>query len=143
MRIGIKKRRMRAFTLVELMIVLVIIGILMGFAIPEISRSISEAKFNTQQSNLKSLRKKLDEYCRDHGHYPEDLYDLINAPHPYFRELPKDPFTGMANWMVADEIVSGVWLTMEQWRANPGYRNGSYIYDIKPCPKGKNCGKWD
>ncbi len=133
----------KGFSLIELMIVLVIIAVLMGFAIPEVTRSINEAKMETQKANVRTLQKKLDEYYRDHGHYPEDLMDLVNAPHPYFRELPKDPFTNRANWEVCDWKVTNVWLTVDKWRANAGYRKGSYIFDVRPHIGQTSGGDWE
>ena len=55
----------KGFTLIELMVALVILTILMGFAIPEVVNQINLSKFETQKTNLKEIRKAIDQYYGD------------------------------------------------------------------------------
>jgi len=60
-----------AFTLVELLLVVVILGILAAVAIPQFSDSSTEAKAASLQSNLAVLRQAIEYYRTNHnGKYP-------------------------------------------------------------------------
>lgn len=71
----------KAFTLVELVIVIVILGILAAIAIPQIMGSQKEASDASLQSTLKTLRNSIDYYATQHdGKYPGAVADgLGNA----------------------------------------------------------------
>jgi prepilin-type N-terminal cleavage/methylation domain-containing protein len=63
--------RQAGFTLVELLIVVVILGILAAVAIPQFSDSVEEARVSNLQSNLAVLRNSLEFYRTNHrGKYP-------------------------------------------------------------------------
>jgi general secretion pathway protein G len=60
-----------AFTLVELLIVVVILGILAAVAIPQFSDSTEEARATNLQSNLAVMRNSIEFYRTNHrGKYP-------------------------------------------------------------------------
>lgn len=67
------KRRMsrRAFTLIELMVVLVIISILVGLVLSVLSRAREAARRTQCTSNLRQLAVVLEKYRDDHGDYPQ------------------------------------------------------------------------
>ncbi len=69
----------KGFTLIELMVALVILSILMGFAIPEVINQINSSKYETQKSNLKEIKKAIDQYYADRGRYPKDLKNLTET----------------------------------------------------------------
>lgn len=63
--------RQSGFTLVELLIVVVILGILAAVAIPQFNNSAEEARASNLQSNLAILRNSLEFYRTNHaGKYP-------------------------------------------------------------------------
>lgn len=97
-------KKQRGFTLVELMIVIMIIGILAAIAAPIYAQSIIRAKEATLRQDLYHLRQAIDAYTMDKQRAPQSLDDLVTAG--YFREIPKDPFTGKNDtWVVAQEDV--------------------------------------
>ena len=60
-----------AFTLVELLLVVVILGILAAVAIPQFSDSSTEARASSLQSNLAVMRQAIEYYRTNHnGKYP-------------------------------------------------------------------------
>ena len=99
---GITGPSERGFTLLELMIVMAIMGILVTIAQPNLKQSIVRAKEAVLREDLYQIRDALDQYYADNGKYPTQLADLINTSEKaksYLRDLPKDPFTGAADWI--------------------------------------------
>src|SRR5512145_2525251 len=74
-----KTRRIRGFTLIELMIVMTIIGILASIAAPNYQRSVIKAREAVLMENLYQMRKAIDAHFVDKG--------------KYLRAVPVDPFT--------------------------------------------------
>ena len=95
-------RRQLGFTLIELMIVMAIIAILVGIAIPVYNRAITRARESVLKNNLFTLRTVIDEYTYDKGKAPQNLQDLVGDG--YLRVIPVDPMTGSSDsWKVIME----------------------------------------
>ncbi len=94
--------RQSGFTLIELMIVLSIMGILITIAQPDLRKSIIRAREAVLREDLYQMRDAIDQYYTDNGKYPSALGDLVNTQErskSYLRDIPKDPFTGLADWI--------------------------------------------
>jgi general secretion pathway protein G len=63
----IKMRAKRGFTLVEILIVVVILGILAAIVVPQFTQASTEAKENSLRSNLQSLRSQIQLYKVQHN----------------------------------------------------------------------------
>ncbi len=95
-------RHPSAFTLVELMLVVTIIGILAALVIPKIAGRGEEARIKAAYADVHGgIKTALDTYEVDNGFYPRSLQDLIQQPSnarnwhgPYFDppQLPVDPW---------------------------------------------------
>ena len=96
------KSHLAGFTLTELMLVVVIIGILAALVIPKIAGSGERARITAANTDIKSgIKSALDQFEIDNGHYPKNLQELITPPSnaknwhgPYFDppKLPIDPW---------------------------------------------------
>jgi general secretion pathway protein G len=90
----------RAFTLVELMLVVVIIGILAALVIPKIVGNSERARLTAAQADINGgIKSALGQYEIDNGFYPKSLQDLLVQPSnaknwhgPYLDNLPVDPW---------------------------------------------------
>lgn len=96
-------RTQQAFTLVELMLVVIIIGVLAAMVVPRLAGRTEQAKIARAKSDLASIGLALDLYELDMGEYPKDLQSLITQPAggsgesrwngPYLKKgLPDDPW---------------------------------------------------
>lgn len=91
------------FTLLELMVVMVIIGLLAAYVAPRYFSQVGKSEAKLARAQIDALEKALDQYRIDTGHYPstdQGLQALIKAPQgetrwggPYLkRQLPADPW---------------------------------------------------
>ncbi len=95
----------RGFTLIELIIVLGIIGLLLGIALPNYKASTVKAKEAVLKENLFILRKLIDQYAMDKGKYPAGLQALVQDS--YLRAIPVDPMTNQSTtWVEVRELPS-------------------------------------
>jgi general secretion pathway protein G len=95
--------RMRAFTLLELLVVVAIIGLLAGYVGPKFFGQLGKAEVKATRAQIDSLEKALDQYRLDVGRYPttdQGLNALVVQPGgiakwsgPYLKkEVPVDPW---------------------------------------------------
>lgn len=93
----------RGFTLLELLVVMVIIGLLVGYVGPRYFSQIGKSEVKTAQSQIQSFAKSLDMYRLDTGVYPtteQGLAALMQKPAnearwngPYLQKAaPADPW---------------------------------------------------
>ncbi len=98
----------RGFTLIEIMVVVVILGILAGLVVPKLLERPDEARRVKATVQLRSIGEALDLYKLDSGFYPsteQGLQALVSKPENgripkkyrdggYFRSIPLDPWEG-------------------------------------------------
>jgi len=84
-------RKQDGFTLVELVIVMLIIGVLMAIAVPKYERSVAIAREAVLKEDLRTMRGAIDSYTVDKQKGPESLDDLVRAG--YLQKIPIDPVT--------------------------------------------------
>lgn len=93
----------RGFTLLELLVVVAIIGLLVGYVGPKYFGQLGKAEVKAARSQIDALEKALDQYRLDVGRYPttdQGLNALITQPAgttkwagPYLKKgLPADPW---------------------------------------------------
>lgn len=83
------------FTLIELMIVMVIIGILTAIAVPAYTANVKHAREAVLREDLHTMRSAIDSYTYDKQKAAQSLEDIVQAG--YLHEMPKDPFTQRAD----------------------------------------------
>jgi len=97
------KKSVNGFTLLELLVVMVIIGLLAGYVAPKYMAQVGKSEVKVAKAQIDSLEKSLDQYRLDVGHYPSEqqgLDALVNRPSdepkwdgPYLRKsVPLDPW---------------------------------------------------
>ncbi len=101
----------KGFTLIEIMVVVVILGILSALIIPQIMSRPDEARKVKAKNDVLAIQNALDLYKLDNGMYPttdQGLEALVNKPttppepkhwHQYLKALPKDPWDRPYNYL--------------------------------------------
>ncbi len=132
------KRKNHGFTLVEILIVVVILGILAAIVIPQFSQASLEARESSLKSDLQAMRSQIELYKIQHlevlptvanfDHVMTSVTDIAGvdwvdqatsgtAYGPYMRAIPDNPFT---NGNTVDS--SG------DWAYTPNATNGTYTF---------------
>ena len=112
-------RRIRGFTLVELMVVLTVIGLLLSVVVPDYVGRMKRAEEAVLKENLLVMRDALDKHYADAGKYPGSLDELVSKR--YLRAIPPDPFTQSP----------GTWVSVP-----PSDPSKGGIYDVRSPAKG-------
>ena len=92
------RRAQAGFSLAEMMVVIVIIGLLATLVVPNVMRNLGKAYLTKAKADLSSIDQAIQEYAMDHSmRYPESLEELIEPDEngrAYLKssELPKDPW---------------------------------------------------
>ncbi len=99
-------KRSRGFTLIEIMVVMVILGLLVAIVAPNIMGRSDQAKVTVAETQLNNIANALDLYRLDNSHYPssqQGLEALVSkpsgSPEPknwnpdgYLKSVPEDPW---------------------------------------------------
>ena len=119
----------KAFTLIELLIIVLIIAILAAIAIPNFMEFQTRAKVSRVKSDQRMVAGALEAYCVDEGTYPGPRitgsatlfrfyrgYYALTSPIAYMTNIPADPF--------------GVNISVEAWELSSGGKNYLYSYEF-------------
>ncbi len=96
---------MRGFTLIEIMVVVVILGILAALVVPNILGNVDTARITAARQDIRGIESALDMYRLDNYTYPttqQGLQALVTQPADpsirnwrlggYLKKLPNDPW---------------------------------------------------
>lgn len=100
------RRKHSGFTLIEIMVVMVILGLLVAIVAPNIMGRSDQAKVTVAETQLSNIANALDLYRLDNSHYPstqQGLEALVSkpsgSPEPrnwnpdgYLKNVPEDPW---------------------------------------------------
>jgi general secretion pathway protein G len=108
-----RTRKQSGFTLVEILIVVVILGILAAIVIPQFSQASTDAKVNSLKGDLQTLRSQIALFKIQHNDVPpvpgtfaaqmtgktlvSGTVDAAGTFGPYLQAVPVNPFTNLAS----------------------------------------------
>lgn len=107
--------RQRGFTLLELLVVMVIIGLLVGYVGPRYFSQLGKSEVNAAKAQIKAISTALDMYRLDIGSYPnqeQNLEVLLTSPEnserwrgPYLESrIPLDPWGNKYIYRIPGEL---------------------------------------
>ena len=105
-----RRKRLTGFTLIEILIVIVILGLLSSLVAPTMFSKVASSKRKTAEAQMQMLSTALDTYRLDVGRYPAMLEELRSSDEPAWdgpympREIPVDTW---GNPYVYDPEVEG------------------------------------
>src|SRR3990167_4988352 len=116
---SINYKKSAGFTLIEVMVVVVILGILAAIIVPKIMSRPEQARFVKVRQDILAIQSALDLYKLDNGIYPttdQGLLALITKPSAtpiprnwksdgYLQELPMDPWNEPYQYLNDDEKI--------------------------------------
>ncbi len=124
-----KINKRSGFTMIEILLVVVIIGILAGIAIPRMGGKTEKAKIAQAKANITALGMAVQEYEMINGNYPPNLDALLD-------ESKGGPF------MEKKKVPTDPWEKPFIYTA-PGAHN-THSFDIScTTPKGKTVNNWE
>jgi general secretion pathway protein G len=111
------QRRQAGFTLIEIMVVVIIIGLLAGIVVPNVMDSLDKANVQKARADFKTLQTALKLYRIDNFNYPsteQGLESLVSKPsiapvprnyksNGYVETLPRDPWGNEYQYMSPGE----------------------------------------
>jgi len=120
----------KAFTLVEILIVVVILGILAAIVVPQFTSASQEAQAGNVATQLQTIRSQIELYRVKHnGNYPPSLVtggagdaawaDLVGAD--YMRDQPMNPRTQSSGVVIGTSLADST--TTDGWVFDPATGN--------------------
>jgi general secretion pathway protein G len=111
--VSFSPRRQSGFTLIEIMVVVVILGIMATLIGPKLLSRVDDAKITKAKQDLAQLKQSLELYKLDNQRYPtteQGLQSLVTKPTTgpaangwktggYIDKLPKDPWNGAYQYL--------------------------------------------
>jgi general secretion pathway protein G len=102
------RRSNKAFTLVEILIVVVILGILAAIVVPQFTNATQDAQTGNLRSQIKSIQNQIELYKARTNNYPDLVTtgwtDMITGG--YLKAAPKNPFNSQST-VVAGTFTNG------------------------------------
>lgn len=124
-------RRTRAhqagFTLIEILLVVVIIGLLASVAAINVPKNLEKGRVNKAKADIRNIGLAVESYYMDEGRYPGSLDALSSGDDPYLKGgvIPDDPWGGVYSY------------------SYPGSHK-PYKYDLQTTtPEGKTIANWN
>jgi len=111
-------KRRNAFTLIEILVVIGIIGILMAFLLPALEKAREKANAAKCATNLRSLGEALSMYTNEnHGNYPRTIYVKGTPPTAGTNPTAIDPF--VPGGPAANDVSAAIFLLLRSQKIPP------------------------
>jgi prepilin-type N-terminal cleavage/methylation domain-containing protein len=91
----------KAFTLVELMIVVLILGVLATVAVPRIVSAVHNSKIKACRTNVNLINRQAEKFFSDKGHWPANWNNFKGRPQYFANDPPVCPFG--INYIMSNE----------------------------------------
>ena len=111
--------RRNAFTLIEVLIVVIIMAVLAATIVPQFSNTTDDAKLSAMDYNLRALRSQILLFEMHDGDFPGTLGALTSTASdgygPFIDAVPENPFNNSADEAAVTSVPTGPNSTGEGW----------------------------
>lgn len=117
-----KRTIRKAFTLVEILIVVVILGILAAIVVPQFTNATQDAQAGNIKSQLDTLNNQIELFRARTNNYPDfssaTVWDTMITG-GYIKNPPRNPFNGLSDVSVGSSTATGwVWANNQLFASN-------------------------
>ena len=110
-----RPRRRSAFTLLEVLLVLIILGVIAALVVPNLLGTQERSYVNATRASVKGLEQTIKFYSVEHeGKFPQSIDDLLQpvdtkgqTMKPYLDEYPKDAWGNRMNYELSTQGTAG------------------------------------
>jgi general secretion pathway protein G len=128
-------RRSRGFTLIELMVVILILGLLIGIVGPRVWNALSSGSIDAAKMQMKGLSDAIDMYYLDTRTLPTSLDDLLQESkktgEPYIDKIPDDPWNSPYQYRVINQARREFEISSSGEDKSPGSEDDLFYPDRK------------
>jgi len=121
-----QRQRRDGFTLVELLVVIVIIGILAALATPAVFRAMRSVEEKAVQLEISMLSQAVEAYRTEHGEYPPDFTDPQAVVNHLNRLFPR-----RSEWLTLQEVTGHI----QQYNLLPTHALAFWLRGFHPNPE--------
>lgn len=122
----VSKSFRQGFSFVEIVVVILIMGVLMGIAVPKAFQWVEKSKVSSTKTTLSSTQQAIDVYYSEVGKYPESLTDLVQAPSdPALARRWEGPYLQVAG---KDDVPKDGWGHEFYFERTPGGSRPYILY---------------
>lgn len=105
---GVRNTVAKGFTLVEILIVVVILGILAAIVVPQFTNAANEARGGNVATQVSTIETQLELFAaRNNGTYPalsDDASWQVLIDEGYFKSIPRNPFDNVTTVAAAADV---------------------------------------
>jgi general secretion pathway protein G len=105
-RTSLARRPSKGFTLIELMVVIVILGLLLGVVVPNVFNALGGATKDTARAQMKGIADAIEMYRLNNRALPKSLDELTQpdtkSGEPYIKQIPLDPWKEQYEYKVVN-----------------------------------------
>lgn len=124
-------KKQEGFTLLELLIVIVIIGILALLIVPNVVSAPKKSRDTKRKTDLREVKNSLEAYRIDKGDYPADLAALVTAGE--LKAVPTDPKNTSPYVYTYTPSNSNTNYTLTACLENAGDTSAGTVAAVAPC----------
>lgn len=148
MAIALSKNNRAGFTMMELMIVIVIIGLLGGVLAPAVNNALKKARKGTAKTAVMNIKNGITRFQAELGKYPTKLKDLVVRPKSGDEKVTKKWDGPYGFEEGTEDIPEDPWGEKFVYKLNqPGSKHPYELYSHGPngkgAPKDEQIGVWD
>ncbi len=127
-----RKTNQKGFTIIELLVVIVIIGILVALALPQLFAAQARGRDSDRKNDLKNIKTQLENFYSDNDHYPANLDDIEELTDDDKQDpKTKTPYTYTKDPVGSDEPQAYVLVATLENKKDKAAKDANGTYEVE------------